>query len=406
MAILFIDLDRFKEINDTMGHDMGDVLLIQTAERIKECVRESDTVARLGGDEFTIILSGMKEHGDVERVTRNILRRLAEPFALGADIAYVTASIGITLYPHDGRNIDELLRNADQAMYSAKDHGRNRYQYFTPSMQQAAQVRMRLAGDLRQALANNEFLLHYQPIVDLNTGEIYKAEALIRWQHPHEGIVSPEKFIPIAEDTGLILEIGNWVFQQAAIEVARLRNSHHPAFQISINKSPVQFLNSHSKSHISWLEFLDETGLPGDSITIEITENLLLDMDGTVTDKLYAFRDAGIQVAIDDFGTGYSSLAYLKKFDIDYLKIDRMYISNLLPDSNDLALCEAIIVMAHKLGLKVIAEGVETPMQRNMLIEAGCDYAQGYLFSKPLPIDKFKKLISNPESDILRISSN
>ncbi len=405
LAILFIDLDRFKEINDTMGHDMGDILLIQTAKRIRECVRESDTVARLGGDEFTIILNGMKEHGDVERVTQTILHKLAEPFALGDDVAYVTASIGITLYPHDGDDIDALLRNADQAMYSAKDHGRNRYQYFTPSMQQAAQIRMRLAGDLRQALGNNEFLLYYQPIVNLKTGETYKAEALIRWQHPRQGLISPDKFIPIAEDTGLILEIGEWVFQQAAIQVARLRNSHHPAFQISINKSPVQFLNSHSKSHISWLEFLDKVGLPGDSITIEITENLLLDLDGTVTDKLLAFRDAGIQVAIDDFGTGYSSLAYLKKFDIDYLKIDRMYISNLLPDSNDLALCEAIIVMAHKLGLKVIAEGVETTMQRDMLMEAGCDYAQGYFFSKPLPVDMFEKLINNPRSNTLKMTN-
>lgn len=396
LAILFIDLDRFKEINDTMGHDMGDVLLIETAERIRECVRESDTVARLGGDEFTIILNGMEDHGDVERVTQNILHRLAEPFTLGEDVAYVSASIGITLYPHDGNDIDELLRNADQAMYSAKDHGRNCYQYFTPSMQKAAQSRMRLASDLRQALGNNEFMLHYQPIVELKTGKIYKAEALIRWQHPRQGLVSPEDFIPIAEDTGLILEIGEWVFQQAAIEVARLRNSYHPEFQISVNKSPVQFHNTHSKSHVSWLEFLSKIGLPGHSIAIEITENLLLDLDSTVIDKLYAFRDAGIQVAIDDFGTGYSSLSYLKKFDIDYLKIDRMYISNLVPNSNDLALCEAIIVMAHKLGLKVIAEGVETSLQRDLLMEAGCDYAQGYFFSRPLAVDMFEKFINNP----------
>ncbi|CAG0954984.1 putative signaling protein [Methylophilaceae bacterium] len=400
MAILFIDLDRFKEVNDTMGHDMGDILLIEAAERIRECVRESDTVARLGGDEFTIILNELEDHGNVERITQNILHKLAEPFMLGEDVTYVSASIGITLYPDDASDIDELLRNADQAMYAAKDHGRNRYHYFTPSMQRAAQTRMRLASDLRHALGNNEFMLHYQPIVELKTGKVYKAEALIRWQHPRQGLISPEDFIPIAEDTGLIIEIGDWVFQQAAIEAAKLRKSYHPLFQISVNKSPVQFQNTNSRNHVSWVDVLDTLGLPGQSIAVEITENLLLDIDATVTDQLYAFRDAGIQVAIDDFGTGYSSLSYLKKFDIDYLKIDRMYISNLVPNSNDLALCEAIIVMAHKLGLKVIAEGVESVLQRDLLMEAGCDYAQGYLFSAPLPVDMFEKLIGNPPPNI------
>ncbi|MDP2247384.1 MAG: diguanylate cyclase, partial [Nitrosomonadales bacterium] len=304
MAILFIDLDHFKEVNDTMGHAKGDILLIEAAERIKQCVRESDTVARLGGDEFTIILSELEDHGNVERITQNILQKLAEPFILGEDVTYVSASIGITLYPEDASDIDELLRNADQAMYSAKDHGRNRYHYFTPSMQRAAQTRMRLASDLRHALSNHEFILHYQPIVELATGDVHKAEALIRWQHPRQGLISPEDFIPIAEDTGLIIEIGDWVFQQAANQSLKLRNSHHPAFQISINKSPVQFQNVSSESHLKWINYLSQLGLPGQSITVEITENLLLEVDGTVTDKLYAFRDSGIQVAIDDFGTG------------------------------------------------------------------------------------------------------
>ncbi len=394
MAILFIDLDHFKEVNDTMGHGMGDMLLIEAAERIKQCVRESDTVARLGGDEFTIILNELDDHGSVERITQSILHKLAEPFMLGEDITYVSASIGITLYPEDASNIDELLRNADQAMYSAKDHGRNRYHYFTPSMQRAAQTRMRLASDLRQALSNNEFILHYQPIIELGTGEVHKAEALIRWQHPRQGLISPEDFIPIAEDTGLIIEIGEWVFQQAAIQASRLRNSHHPAFQVSINKSPVQFQNVNSKSHIRWVEFLSELGLPGQSITVEITENLLLEVDGTVTEKLYGFRDAGIQVAIDDFGTGYSSLSYLKKFDIDYLKIDRTYISGLASTSDELALCEAIVVMAHKLGLKVIAEGVETREQHDLLLQAGCDFAQGYLYARALPAEALEQLLA------------
>ncbi len=395
LAILFIDLDRFKEVNDTLGHEMGDKLLVEAAERIRSCVRESDTVARLGGDEFTIILNDLEDHGSVERITQSILDKLSEPFVLGEDLTYVSASIGITLYPDDASDIDELLRNADQAMYAAKDHGRNRYHYFTPSMQRAAQTRMRLANDLRHALSNDEFRLHYQPIIALRTGEIHKAEALIRWHHPRQGLISPEDFIPIAEDTGLIVDIGDWVFKQAAREVKRFRETYHPDFQISINKSPVQFLNTNHRNHFNWITCLKELALPGDSFIVEITENLLLDMDQGVTEQLFAFRDAGIQVAIDDFGTGYSSLSYLKKFDIDYLKIDRIYVNNLVPDSNDLALCEAIIVMAHKLGLKVVAEGVESALQRDLLLEAGCDFAQGYFFSAPLPLDMFEQSLTD-----------
>ncbi|HEY7985605.1 MAG TPA: EAL domain-containing protein [Methylophilaceae bacterium] len=397
LALLFLDLDRFKEINDTLGHDMGDILLIETAKRLTSCVRETDTVARLGGDEFTIILGELDDSRNVERVTEDILRKLSSPFQLGNDMAYVSASIGITLYPEDASTADALLKNADQAMYAAKNQGRNRYHYFTPSMQKTAQSRMRIANDLRKALAAQQFRVYYQPIVDLQTGDINKAEALIRWEHPKRGLVGPVEFISIAEETGLIVDIGAWVFHQAANQVKSWRKSHHPGFQISVNKSPVQFHNQDS-SYPSWTIHLDSLGLPGQSIVVEITEGLLLDTGTHVIDRLQEFRAGGIEISLDDFGTGYSSLSYLNKFDIDFLKIDQSFVRNLASGSSNMALCEAIIVMAHKLGMQVIAEGIETEQQRDLLTAAGCDYGQGYLFSKPIPAEQFEELLINQES--------
>ncbi len=391
VALILLDLDRFKEINDTLGHDMGDLLLKDASQRLLNCVRDTDTVARLGGDEFTIILSELQDTDSTERVLSNILQKLAEPFQLRSKVAYVSASIGITLYPKDAERIDVLIKNADQAMYAAKHQGRNRYCYFTASMQEAAQARMKIADDLRGALAGKQFELYYQPVVDLVSGAILKAEALLRWLHPTRGMISPTEFVPIAEDIGLIAEIGDWVFREAAYQVKQWRAQFHADFQISVNKSPVQFYDGHS--HDSWLTHLQTLGLSGQSIVVEITEGLLLDASNVVKDQLLSFRDAGIQVSLDDFGTGYSSLAYLKKFHIDYLKIDKSFVGNLTPDSSDKVLCEAIIVMAHKLGMKVIAEGIETEQQRQLLTESGCDYGQGYLFSKPLPAAAIEQLL-------------
>ena len=394
LALMFLDLDRFKEVNDTLGHGMGDQLLKEAAQRITHCLRETDTVARLGGDEFIVILSELDKLDSTESVTQDVLQKLAEPYQLDDEVVYVSASIGITLFPEDGIEIDTLLKNADQAMYAAKNAGRSRFSYFTQAMQEAAQARMRLTNDLRDALAGNQLMIYYQPIVDLATGAIQKAEALIRWQHPTGGLISPAEFIPIAEDTGLIVDIGDWVFHESARQVARWRTMHHAEFQISINKSPVQFhRDSDLQRHNTWLNYLRQLELPGQSIVMEITEGLLLDASYTVTEQLLSYRDAGIQVPLDDFGTGYSSLSYLKKFDIDYLKIDQSFIRNLTADSNDMALCEAIIVMAHKLGIKVIAEGVETAEQRDLLIAANCDYGQGYLFSRPVPAREFEELL-------------
>jgi diguanylate cyclase (GGDEF)-like protein/PAS domain S-box-containing protein len=392
IAILFIDLDHFKEINDTLGHHQGDILLVEAARRIRACVRESDTVARLGGDEFTVILSDLSAVAPVDSIAQKILDVLQSPFELGQEQAYVSASIGITLYPDDARDIDDLLKHADQAMYAAKGAGRNRFSYFTPALQVAALNRMRLTNDLRSALKGDQFRVYFQPIVHLRTGRIHKAEALIRWQHPQRGLVSPLEFIPLAESSGLILDIGEWVFKESARWAKRWRAEIDPRFQVSVNQSPLEFQRE-GKGYEGWFEHLATLGIEGDAVVVEITEGLLLDASTGVTDKLLALRDAGIQVALDDFGTGYSSLSYLKKFDIDYLKIDRSFTRNLAPDTSDMALSEAIIVMAHKLGLRVIAEGVETQQQCDLLSEAGCDYGQGYLFARPMPGEDFDALL-------------
>lgn len=393
ITLMYLDLDRFKEVNDTLGHDSGDLLLKQTAVRLLSCVRAADTVARMGGDEFTIILNNLENQLSTERIAQNILDKFTEPFHLGGELVYITTSIGISVFPMDGLEVEVLLKSADQAMYAAKEAGRNRYHYFTSSMQDAALTRMHVSTDLRTAVSANQFKLYYQPIIELGTGNIHKAEALIRWQHPVRGLVSPLEFIPIAEDTGMINEIGDWVFSEAVTQVSKWR-LHHPDFQISINRSPVQFKSS-SRHHLNWINHIVARGLPGSSLCIEITEGLLLDARDIVVSQLNEFSHASIQVSIDDFGTGYSSLAYLQKFNIDYVKIDKSFTSNIHIGSSDYVLCEAIIVMAHKLGKKVIAEGIETKDQLDLLVAAGCDYGQGYLFSKPVPADQFEKLVWN-----------
>ncbi|MBS1170499.1 MAG: hypothetical protein H6R01_1417 [Burkholderiaceae bacterium] len=401
MALVLLDLDHFKDVNDTLGHDMGDILLQEAAKRLRACVRQSDVVARLGGDEFTIILGELHEPASVERIVHDILQRLSEPFQLKEEQVHISASIGVTFYPKDATAIDELLKNADQAMYAAKHDGRNRCNFFDPSMQEVAQLRMRMISDMRGVLDGQQFLLKYQPIIDLTTGEVHKAEALIRWQHPLRGLLEPLAFIPVAEETGMIVEIGNWVFREATRQAAHWRATHNSDFQISINMSPVQFRNDNALLD-DWIAHLRDIDLPGHGIAIEITENMLLDTNENTNNMLLAFRDAGIQVTADDFGTGYSSLAYLKKFDIDYIKIDQSFTQNLTPDSNDMALCKAIIVMAHTLGMKVIAEGVETPEQRDLLKTIGCDYAQGFLFSVPLPAHGFDILLQTKTPGYIR----
>ncbi|WP_020166545.1 MULTISPECIES: sensor domain-containing phosphodiesterase [Methylotenera] len=397
VALMFIDLDHFKEINDSLGHDVGDLLLIEAAQRLVSCVRNSDTVARLGGDEFTVILSDIAQKGSEEIVAQNILNVLTQPFKIKKETIYLSSSIGITIYPDNALTTDELLKNADQAMYAAKKAGRNRYHYFQAEMQIESQTRLHLITDLHNAVDNKEFFLVYQPIIELATGHVKKAEALIRWQHPVKGMVSPAQFIPVAEKTGLIVRLGQWVFEEAVKQVKTLESFGIEDFQISINKSPVQF-TEFKGTHQHWFEHLSQNGLTGENICIEITEGLLLDATNEVTDKLVAFMNAGMQVALDDFGTGYSSLAYLKKFSIDYIKIDQSFVKNLNADADDYALCEAMIVMAHKLNIKVIAEGVETKLQHDLLLKAGCDYAQGYYLSKPMNVKDFHQYLLSKQS--------
>ncbi len=394
MAVLFIDLDRFKEVNDNLGHQTGDLLLMEAARRITSCVRESDTVARLGGDEFTVILPQLKDVSRVETIAGNILQRLSAPFELTLDKRplHISASIGITFYPTDSSEIETLISNADQAMYAAKNAGRNQFSFFTRSLQEKAQSRLRLLDDLREALKNDQLSLHFQPVINLDTGQIDKAESLLRWQHPRHGSIAPAEFIPLAEESGMISDIGDLVFREASRWASRwVRKS--PGFKVTVNMSPGQFQVRKSVLD-AWMDHLKSLGISGDNMIIEITENLLLDKDPSINRLLNNFRDSKIQVAIDDFGTGYSSLSYINHFPIDYLKIDRSFTQDLVtPGSRHLALSKAIIVMGHELGLEVIAEGIENSAQRDLLLAAGCDFGQGYLFAQPIPPRAFESSV-------------
>jgi diguanylate cyclase (GGDEF)-like protein/PAS domain S-box-containing protein len=392
MALLFIDLDRFKEVNDLLGHDAGDWLLVEAGRRITTCVRDADTVARLGGDEFTVILAELDGQAHVGQISRKIIDLLAEPFILGQEVAYISGSIGITLYPADASVPEELIRNADQAMYNAKKAGRNQFSYFTRSMQEQAHARLRLSGDLRVALAQGQFQVFYQPVVALPSHQIVKAEALLRWHHPRLGLVEPAQFIPLAEETGLINQIGDWVFREAVACSRSWSATAGAPFEISVNRSPVQFMVQ--SGEMEWPHYLEECGLSGANIAVEITEGILVHASPNMTQTLLQYRDAGIHVAIDDFGTGYSSMAYLKKFDIDYLKIDQSFVRDIETNASSGSIARSIILMAHELGLKVIAEGIETGGQAAILQAAGCDYGQGFLFSRPLPPKAFERLLA------------
>jgi len=391
-ALLFLDLDHFKNVNDTLGHEVGDTLLIESAKRISQHIRESDTVARLGGDEFTIIITEAKNSISVVNITQNIIQSLSKPFQLDLNQVHVSASVGITLYPNDAITASELLKNADQAMYLAKKSGRSCFRYYTQSMQEEAQTRQIMINDLHKALALNQFQIYYQPIVDLKTGTINKAEALIRWNHPKQGLISPLDFIPFAEESGLIIEIGDWVYKEATRQTKIWQQKYGPDFQISVNKSPVQFRSTTKID--DWIKHLDKLELSGQSSVVEITESFLMEHESHIAEKLLQLRKKGIEVSLDDFGTGYSSLSYLQKFKIDYLKIDKSFVSNLSPNSQDIILCEAMITMAHKLNIKVISEGIESEFQKKLLTDMQCDYGQGYLFSRPVPAEQFEDLLN------------
>ncbi|WDE10109.1 EAL and GGDEF domain-containing protein [Thalassomonas haliotis] len=392
IALLYLDLDRFKEVNDTLGHSTGDLLLIEAAKRLQLCIREVDTLARIGGDEFTIILTELDNRDIVERIANKLLTQLSYPFNLGNEQIHISTSIGISFYPQDAASAESLFKGADQAMYAAKKKGKNSFEYFTPWMQQQSRQRSGLIKELRQALGQQQFLLHYQPVFELTTGQLTKAEALLRWQHPAKGIIEPADFIALCEETGIIIPLGSWVFQQAIRQLSLWQPRLAPDFQLSINTSLLQFQDK-QKDILLCLNNLKHYQLSTKQLIIEVTEKTLMDSHHNITEKLLALQQAGINVALDDFGTGYSALASLTRQDISFIKIDRSVIHNIAASSADRILCEAIIAMAHKLSIKVIAEGIETEAQKQLLLDAGCDYGQGYLFSPPIPAQSFQLLL-------------
>lgn len=392
IALLFLDLDRFKEINDTLGHDAGDQLLQQAAQRIRACTRAEDTVARLGGDEFTVIITGVQRTEDVEQLTQKIITTLSEAFVLGGERVQISGSIGITLYPHDATEPEALVRNADQAMYVAKRAGRNGFRFFSDDMQHETMERHRLVADLRQGLAEHEFVVHFQPIVRLQTGQIEKAEALVRWNHPQRGLLLPDVFVSAAEEAGLMADIDNLVLDEAVRRCREWRE--HGPFQISVNESPLAF---HETSGDGWKVGMPSAlAVPTHSIAIEIAESVLQQSTPAVLQRIANLRECGVQIALDDFGTGLSSMSHLPRFEVDYLKIDQRFVNDLIAKPTHRAVATAIINLAHALGMTVIAEGVEHIEQRDWLLDSGCDYAQGFLFAQAVPADEFVNLLQRP----------
>lgn len=389
LAVLYLDLDHFKEVNDSLGHDAGDRLLQLVATRLRGLEGEYSLLARIGGDEFIYILSDLPHIGMASEMADKVLLLLAEPFTLGEKPLYVGASLGISVYPDDGASGEILLRSADQAMYAAKHDGRNRARFFTPSMQDSVDRKARLVADMREALRSGNFAVHYQPIVAPGSDAAVKVEALLRWQHAELGWISPETFIPVAEESGLIIALGNFVLHQV-VQDMRVLDATCPWLQFSLNKSPLQF----SSDDDVWLEQLAARPDIAERLTVEITEGLLLDERPSVQQHLRRLQQAGVRLAIDDFGTGYSSLAYLKRFHVAFLKIDRSFIQNLEAGNEDDSLCQAMITMAHRLGIEVIAEGVESEQQRELLRAAGCDLIQGFLVSPPVPVDSLVEFLT------------
>lgn len=393
LAILFMDLDNFKHINDSLGHATGDKLLQSVTERLSACVRSSDTVSRQGGDEFVILVTDDKSAENAAQTAEKLLKSLATPHHINKHELHVTTSIGISVYPSDGTDAETLIKNADTAMYQAKDKGRNNYQFFKPEMNVRAVERQVIEVNLRVALARNEFFLHYQPKINLKTGEITGAEALLRWQHPQWGMVPPIRFIGIAEDCGVIVPVGRWVLREACAQTRQWQDSGLDIATISVNISAVEFRRQDFVEGVKAI--LSETGLPPTCLQLEITESVLMrNAEGSIA-ILEQLKNMGIQLAIDDFGTGYSSLSYLNQFPIDVLKIDQSFvqdIGNNKTDSNGV-IASAVIAMGNSLKQKVIAEGVEDEEQLSFLKEQHCEEGQGYIFSRPVGAEQFEKLL-------------
>ena len=394
-AIMFLDLDRFKNINDTLGHNIGDLLLIEVANRLNLCLRDSDTVSRMGGDEFQILLANTTGHSDPAKVSEKIIQYLGQPFILNDNECFIGVSIGICIFPDSGDEVETLLKNADLAMYQVKERGRNSYQFYDPAMDTANMERIRLENDIRSAVENEDFVLYYQPQVELKTGKIIGAESLIRWKHKEFGMISPAKFIPVAEEIGIINKIGDWVFEKACLQCKEWSDAGFNTINISVNLSSKQF---QQKDFVNKLkQTIDKTGVDPNHIDIELTESgIMSDIEHSI-DMMNEIKKFGIKISVDDFGTGYSSLLYLKRFPIDILKIDQGFIRNSTTDSSDAVITSTIINMAHSLNFKVVAEGVEIVDQLELLRTFNCDAIQGYIFSKPVTPSEFRKLLEDED---------
>jgi len=384
LAVLYLDLDRFKPVNDSLGHAAGDRLIQDVAERLRTCLREGDTVARLGGDEFTLLLPGVSQVVDAARVAEKVLDTLRVPFQIEGREIFATASIGISLYPEDGHDVETLVKNADAAMYRAKQQGRDNYQLYTPALNATALERLALESSLRHALAKNELVIHYQPVLDLATGHVQAMEALLRWQHPELGLLPPAEFISLAEVTGLIIAFGPWVLRTACAQTREWQEAGHAELGVAVNLSARQFQHPDLVAQVR--RALEETKLDPAFLELEITESSAMHGEAAVH-TLRELKALGVRIAIDDFGTGYSSLSYLRRFPIDTLKIDRSFIADITRDPDDAAIATAVIALAHTLKLRVVAEGVETEEQVAFLSARRCDRVQGFLFGAPLPAE-------------------
>ena len=392
LAVAFVDLDQFKLINDSMGHHVGDELLVTMAGRLSKCVRESDTVVRLGGDEFVLLLTSLQKVEDIAQSMQRILAAVANPCVIEGRDFIVSCSIGIGIYPDDGADPNTLLKYADSAMYKAKQSGRNNFQFYTHELNKILTERIEIEYRLRRAIENEEFLLYYQPKMDFVTGKVCGAEALIRWKPPGETLISPLTFIPVAEETGQIEEIGLWVLINACRKAGELKKLMGRPIPVAVNVSPRQFRQLDLVKTVE--SALKSTELDPQCLELEITENCLVQDTRHFIKTLHDLKALGVKLSIDDFGTGYSSMAYLKDFPVDRLKIDKVFVSNLETESTNIAILKAIVGLGHSLGLKVVAEGVETAYQQAFLHGIGCDELQGYYFSKPLQEEAFVEFLT------------
>jgi len=392
IAVLFVDLDRFKLINDAAGHDNGDMVLRQVAGRLRQCLREADLLSRFGGDEFAALLREIDDPEAARATAQRVLASVSQPYDINGETYHLSASIGISIYPGDSPDATALLRNAELAMYRAKDQGKNNFQFHSPQMNARSLEYVVLERSLRRAIELDEFMIHFQPQVDLVNGRIVGAEALLRWNLPEVGMIPPVKFIPLAEETGLIVPIGRLVLLRACVAARQWREAGLHDFRVAVNLSPRQF--NQSELVLDVINILEDSGLPPQNLELEITESMVMANPEHATAILRELRGVGVHLAIDDFGTGYSSLGYLKSFPVHTLKIDRSFIKDVPADPDDVAITHAIIAMGHSLRLNVVAEGVETAEQFEFLREHGCDFMQGYLVGKPMPAEEFGRLLA------------